>query len=124
LDFKDRKKTESSVSDNGTIVLSWEKPDTTEVEIQQSSDQSFGEAITRYKGMDSGSVITGLPEGTHYFRISEQPDGEWSKPLEVKVVFFPRSQLFLILGIGGFVVLATIGTIVIGHFNTKREVEE
>lgn len=69
-------------------------------------------------------MITGLAEGPHFFRIRETPDGDWSEPLAVRVKFFPRGKLFLILGIGAVVVLATIGTIVAGHFSSKREGSE
>lgn len=115
---------EDSVSDNGTVDIAWEKADEVEVTLEQASSEDFEEALVRYVGLDEGSVITGLPEGVHYFRVRGTGEKEWSKPLVVTVEFFDRGKLFLILGIGAVVVLATIGTIVSGHFNTKDEEAE
>lgn len=123
VDFTDRADLEEAVSDNGTVTLSWEKPESLEVELQQSDSEDFSKATTRYQGTDPASVITGLPEGTHYFRIADATTSEWSAPLAMKVEFFPRWKLWLILTIGAGVVLATIGTIVAGHFTTKNEKE-
>ncbi|MEP4048427.1 MAG: fibronectin type III domain-containing protein [Luteolibacter sp.] len=121
VDFTDRADLESAVSDNGTVTLSWKKPDSLIIELQQSSSEDFTETTTRYRGTDPASVITGLPEGTHYFRIADASTSEWSAPLAMKVEFFPRWKLWLILSIGAGVVLATIGTIVVAHFITKNE---
>lgn len=123
VDFTDRDGLEAAVSNNGTVTLSWEKPDTLEIELQQSNSAGFTETTTRYQGTDSASVLTGLPEGTHYFRIADTASSEWSAPLAMKVEFFPRWKLWLILSIGAGVVLATIGAIVAGHFSTKNEEE-
>lgn len=121
VDFLGREALESAVSDNGTVTLSWEKPEALEIELQQSASPDFTEATTRYNGTDPASVITGLPEGTHYFRIADVSTSEWSAPLAMKVEFFPRWKLWLILSIGAAVVIATIGTIVACHFRTKDE---
>lgn len=123
VDFTDRAELEAAISDNGTVTLSWKKPDTLEIELQQSTTKDFAEISTRYRGTDSASVLTGLPEGTHYFRIADASTSEWSAPLAMKVEFFPRWKLWLILSIGAGVVLATIGAIVAGHFSTKSEEE-
>lgn len=123
MDFLEREILESNVSDNGTVTLSWGNPESHDIEIQQSSSSGFEEFSTRYRGSDPASVITGLPEGIHYFRIAIEGTSEWSAPLAVEVRFFPRWKLWLILSIGALVVLATIGTIIAGHFTTKHEEE-
>ena len=114
---------EDSVSDNGAVHLDWEKPDESDVVVEQSASDDFEDAFVRYEGPDVGSFITGLAEGVHYFRVREAGDSEWSKTVTVTVKFFPRGKLYLILGIGAVVVLATIGTIIFGHLNTKNEEE-
>ncbi len=119
MDFTDRADLESGVSDNGTVTLSWDKPEAVTIELQQSDSAGFEKFTNRYTGTDPASVITGLPEGVHYFRIADTTTSEWSAPLAMKVEFFPRWKLWLILGIGAGVVLATIGTIIVGHFRTK-----
>lgn len=124
MDFKDRAVLEKSVSDNGTVNLSWEKPPNLAIELQQSSTADFLEPVVRYRGTDPGSVITGLPEGVHHFRIRDAASGEWSPPLAVTVEFFPQAKLWTILGIGAVVVLVTIATIIAGHFKTRKEADE
>lgn len=65
-------------------------------------------------------MISGLAEGTHYFRVyaadSPTPGGS---ALKISVEFFPRNQLFLLLSIGGLVVASTIGVIIFGYFQTR-----
>ncbi|MEM0968321.1 MAG: hypothetical protein AAGJ31_03135 [Verrucomicrobiota bacterium] len=119
LDFANRSEVEGAVSDNGTITLRWESDSELEVILQQSSLQSFEEASVRYEGTDGASVLTGLAEGSHYFRLGTG-SGEWSPPLEVRIEFFPRGQLTLLLSLGGVVVLATVGAIVGGYCQAVR----
>jgi len=109
-------------SADGAITLRWDGDDHLEVEVQQAGGVEFTAPVLRYRGTDAGTVLTGLAEGSHYFRIREMgpPDGPWSAPLRVSVEFFPRRRLFLFLGLGAAVVLATIGTIVGGYFQTRR----
>lgn len=121
MDFKDRATLEKSVSENGTISLVWEKPPHLAIELQQSSDPSFREPVVRYCGVDPGSVVTGLPQGVHHFRIGDAATDEWSPPLTITVRFFPESRLWTILSIGAAVVLATVSTIITGHFKTRKE---
>ncbi len=79
--------------------------------------------MVRYSGGDEGSVLTGLAEGTHYFRIravdAEGLPGAWSQPLEARVVFMDRHHLGRFLGLGGLVVILTVGTILHGHFRAR-----
>lgn len=120
LDFADRAELSGTVSNNGAVTLSWEKDPAVAVEVQQAADERFSSPTTRYTGPDPGTVVTGLPEGMHWFRIRAAGSDTWSPPLPVTVAFFPRWKLFLLLGTGGVVVLATIATIVAGHFRTTR----
>lgn len=111
--------------DNGTITLAWESLDDREptVVLEQSATPEFGNPVVRYRGTDPGSVISGLAEGTHYFRVrdADAPAAATSSVLEVRVVFFSRTKLYLLLGTGGAVVLATLGTVVFGYRKTRRE---
>jgi len=124
IDFLDREELEAGVSDNGAVTLAWEIEEGTRVILEQGIDDAFDDALVRYRGPDSGSVVTGLAEGDHYFRVGIEETGEWSPPLKVKVTFFDRSALILLLAIGGVVVGFTIGAIVIGHLRTRNEREE
>lgn len=124
MDFSDRETLDGTTSDRGTVTLSWIIEEGSEVELQQAGEANFAEPVVRYRGGDPGSVLTGLPEGLHYFRIrnlSAETEGEWSAPLEIRVEFVPRRQLFLLLGLGALVVGSTIVTIVAGHLNAGRK---
>ncbi|MDF1816038.1 MAG: hypothetical protein P1V20_27810 [Verrucomicrobiales bacterium] len=126
IDFLNRSAQEKP-SNNGTITLSWNNPDSIPVILEQAADMAFSNPVKRYEGTDTGSVISGLPEGTHYFRIYKAGDttspGRSANPIKVSVEFFPRDQLFLLLTIGGLVVGGTIGTIIFGYFRTRDSVE-
>jgi len=116
IEFLERDTIANKVSEDGSVTLSWSKADEVIVELQQAVGAKFENPMTRYSGNDAGSVLTGLSEGEHYFRIGEKGTGEWSEPLEVTVEFVSRRTLFWLLGAGSIVVLATIGAIVVGHF--------
>ncbi|MGE9268904.1 MAG: hypothetical protein ACQKBY_12480 [Verrucomicrobiales bacterium] len=118
----EREKLAAAVSDDGVVELKWEKEAETVVELEQAASADFSDPVPRYVGTDEGSVISGLPEGKHFFRLRAK-GGEWSEPLGVEVAFFPRGRLFLLLGIGGVVVLATVGAILGGALSVKSRGE-
>lgn len=123
LDFEARESIESSPSDNGTVELAWEKDPSAIVVLEQADDAGFSAPLERYRGKDAGSVITGLAEGEHFFRIryADGEDAGWSQPLRVQVEFYPRSKLFVLLGIGAVVVFLTISTIIYGAIRSRNE---
>jgi len=120
VDFLDRDAITSSVSDNGAVTLGWQKDAASTVEVQQADDTAFSNPRTIYHGPETGTVVTGLAEGAHWFRIRLEGMPSWSPPLKVEVEFFPRKYLSLLLGVGGVVVVATLVMIIIGHFKTIR----
>ncbi len=88
-----------------------------EYELQQSDDSDFSRAVTRYRGPDMGSVLTGLVEGEYHFRVRETGAGaEWSPPVSVKITYMEKTRVVLLLCLGGFVFVATVGTLLVGHF--------
>lgn len=121
IDFADRESYADSPSSDGSVSLSWEKDESLSIVVEQAADAAFTDPKVRYEGTDTGTVLTGLPEGMHYFRIRSSGESEWSEPLEMKVEFFERRKLALLLGIGGVVVIATIGSVIVGFLRTKGE---
>ena len=113
-------------TNEGVVNLAWESDGAGDAyELQQSSDPAFSEpeTRTRYEGSDPGSVISGLPEGSHHFRIrtitADGPPGAWSAPLEVRVEFMATTWVVTLLIFGAAVFLATLTAIITGHLRTR-----
>ncbi len=109
-----------SVNTEGVVTLAWVadgEAEGLEYELQQSEDANFTGAVTRYQGPDMGSVLTGFQEREYHFRVREiGPAAEWSAPVSVKITYMEKSRVILLLWLGGFVFVATVGTLLVGHF--------
>ena len=127
IDFNMRSPDNTALmSEDGTVTLAWSPPTlTARIELQQAATPAFDDAFTRFQGRDDGSVVTGLREGRHYFRIRTlDTAGEaspWSTPLAVEVKFMERGRLFLLLGLGSLVVVLTIGAIIAGFIHHRDD---
>lgn len=77
----------------------------------------------RYLVADHSSVLSGLPEGLHYFKVrgldAEGIPGVWSLPLEVEVSYMDAARVRLLMILGGLVVLITAAAILHGHFTHR-----
>lgn len=120
-------------SDQGVLNLAWEvsdeeKPES--FELQQSGDIQFPEAKTRlrYRGLDRGSVVSGLAEGIYHFRVraveAGGPGGGWSEPVSLEVEYMAKPKVVLLLAAGAVVFVATLAALLIGHFRSARGMEE
>ncbi len=109
-----------SVNGEGVVTLTWKTEGEAEgldYELQQSEDADFSETITRYRGPDLGSVLTGFREGEYHFRVRETgQEAAWSAPVSVKIAYMEKSRVILLLWLGGLVFTATVSTLLIGHF--------
>lgn len=111
----------------GVVNLAWKTDVEGAVfELQQSSDPAFPdvETRTRYQGPDPGSVISGLPEGRHHFRVrpipAEGTPADWSAPVEVRVEYMPTKWVVTLLIFGALVFIATLTAIITGHLRTRQ----
>lgn len=121
---------------SGSVKLVWNSSydiDTTRVaqrifELQESADSLFVTANTRYKGPDLASYISGLPDGTFYYRVREmRPSGyasEWSPVVRVQVEHHSLQLAYTLFGIGGTVFLLTVGVVLLGVRRTSREQQQ
>lgn len=113
-------------TNQGVANFSWTGPEAATFELQQSPDPAFpeSETRTRYQGNDPGSVISGLPAGSHHFRIRaiahDGIPGEWSTPVEVRVEFMATRWVVTLLVFGGVVFFATLAAIITGHLRTRQ----
>ncbi len=103
------------------MTLQWSNPDKVMVVLEQSENEAFEPFVVRYEGFDGSSVLSGLAEGSHHFRIGPAEASDRSRPLAVEVKFFPRDQLAWLLGIGGLVVTLTITTIIAGAVRNREK---
>ena len=106
----------SGISHDGHIKLQWEssRSDTPAVfEVQQATDEDFRDATVIYQGPDLGTFISGLKNGTYYFRVRAE-DRDWSNVLRLEVAHHSLTLTFVLLGLGGIVFLCTAGMVIYG----------
>lgn len=104
------------ISRDGHIRLAWEgerAPGEAEYEVQQADNEHFNNARAIYQGPDLATFVSGLENGTYYYRI-RSGEGEWSDTLLVEVRHPSLRLTFLLLGIGAVVFLLTAGIVIKG----------
>ncbi len=121
---------------SGSIKLVWNSSydiDTTQVlermfELEEGADSLFVSSNTRYRGPDLASYISGLPNGTFYYRVRElRPTGfasEWSSAAKVHVEHHSLQLAYTLFGIGGTVFVLTVGVVLLGVRRATREQEQ
>ena len=100
-------------NDNGHHQLAWEATPDAIVELQQATALDFSNAKTIYQGVDRASFISGLENGTYYFRVREQGD-DWSPSLTLHVQHQSLQLAFTLFGVGIIVFLLTVLVVVNG----------
>lgn len=115
-------------SDEGKATLRWksaepEAPGDHRFELAYSRSADFADSQTRYTGPDTSTAVTGLTEGEHFYRVREvfadERTGEWSAPLVVAVKYPAKRAVAILMGLGMFVLLATVATVLRGHVATQ-----
>jgi len=85
-------------SPEGKHLLHWDLNDeeptaTAAFELQYANSADFSNPVTRYRGRDTATSITGLVEGEHHYRIrlvDGETVGEWSEPLTIRIRYVGR----------------------------------
>jgi hypothetical protein len=72
-----------------------------------------------YHGPDRASFISGLNNGTYYYRVKSE-DSDWSKTLVVEVKHHSLRLAMILFAVGGVVFLLTVAVVVEGTFRTKK----
>ena len=110
-------------TESGYLKLSWEWPGeagSAEFELQQSAGIDFSEPVILYRGPDYATFLSGLRNGTYYYRLrahSKAEDGqvsEWTEPMKVEVKHHSLQLAFTLFGVGAVVFLLTVGIVVRG----------
>jgi len=89
----------------GFFSLDWSGAE--RVELEQSTGPDYRDARIVYRGADTRTTISGLPDGEYRFRIRPEGAPEWSDQAVVVVEHHSlgRALLFFGLGAGVFAVL-------------------
>lgn len=121
-----------NLAQSGSIKLIWrstgedETAPAADFELQEATTKEFTDAHTYYHGPDLATYISGLPEGTYYYRVRlHAEDGstsEWSKPIMVEVEHHSLSLAWFLFAVGGIVFALTVAVVVGG--TRKNRVEE
>jgi len=101
-------------SSDGVSVISWQAPAADQhIILQRATHADFSDARQIYRGSDTASTVTGMTDGTWYFR-ARLDDGAWSEPLAVKVQHHPLGRAFGFFSVGAIVFIGTVWLIVGG----------
>ncbi len=106
------------VSENGHVRIEWTLDNDVLVEVQQSQDEDFSTARLIYRGLDDATVVSGLENGTYYYRI-RFVDGDWSDPVALKVKHHSHSLAIALFSLGAIVFLSTTYIVVKGALDTR-----
>ena len=90
---------------NGAILLRWSGGGDT-FEVQQAQDASFSQARVVYTGAMPSAHVSGLRDGTYYFRVRTQDTQAWSEPATLEVSHHPMTLVWPLLALGGLVFVA------------------
>ena len=115
-------------SPEGKHLLRWEfsgaqpSPDAA-FELQYSDTPEFTRPVTRYRGRDTATSITGLNEGDHHFRIrltDGEINGAWSAPVTIRVRYVGRGVVITLMTLGLLLFAATVGAVLKGHRDNQE----
>jgi hypothetical protein len=99
---------------DGYIQIIWSGSSEYEMfELQQSQDPNFTTEKTIYLGPDRASFVSGLSEGSHFFRVRSE-GGPWSETLEVRAKHQSIKLAYWLMLIGSIVFLATCAVVISG----------
>ncbi len=108
-----------TVSEDGHIRIAWSTEEKgVSVELQQAENENFTDAATVYRGADNATFISGLENGTYYYRI-RRVDGAWSAPVALLVNHHSLQLAFILFSLGAVVFGLTVFIVMKGAFSTS-----
>lgn len=109
-----------AVSQTGHFQLQWHYYDAeNNFELQQAQTPGFTSPRTIYTGQQKARTMSGVLNGTYYFRVRLQ-DGDWSNVVKVKVEHYELATAFMFLGLGAIVFFATATLVIRGHLSHRK----
>lgn len=126
----------------GYVQLRWLPPENEDsvdwvYELQEGRRPEFSTGDRHYEGHHTSSFVSGLENGTFYFRVRvRHPDAgaapearksdawsAWSQTVRVEVVHHPRELALALMGLGALVFVAT-AAFLIAHRNDPLESDD
>jgi hypothetical protein len=97
------------VSENGVAFLEWQATGAEQYEVESSDNVEFARPETVYRGTFTSAHVSGLLEGTHYFRVRAGGEdvSDWSSTAVVVVEHHPWELVWPLFGLGAAVFAAT-----------------
>ncbi len=113
-----------ALSEEGKVLLRWEDADGGDYQdadggdyrLESARDPEFAVPLDRYQGPDTASLITGMVEGDHFFRVRRNEAGaSWSNVVTVSVDYVDAPLVITLMVVGSVMFLATVATVLAGH---------
>lgn len=109
-----------NISNDGHIKLSWSLMESVDgYEIQQSTDPDFERSKIIYNGPDLATFISGLKNGTYYYRVRAK-GSDWSNVITIHVRHHSLQLAFMLFALGGIVFLLTVFVVVKGTLQYSK----
>lgn len=108
----------------GYAELKWTEGESSEYELQRATTETFLEPVVIYRGPDRGTFVSGMKDGTYYYRIrgrSEESWSTWSDPVTLEVEHWSQARALGLMSLGAVVFLLTAGLIVTGHLRRDED---
>ncbi|MFO8156191.1 MAG: hypothetical protein ACQERR_07625 [Pseudomonadota bacterium] len=91
-------------------------------DIEMDRRESFGNPRRIHRGPDSATVLSGLSNGTYFFRarvwLRGEPVTAWSEPVRAEIEHHSLARALGLFALGGVVFAATVALIFLGHRQT------
>ena len=110
-----------NTSEDGHIKIEWDMPVADAVvELEQAKNKDFSDAVVIYNGPDNATFVSGLEDGTYYYRI-RKVNGSWSDTISVTVNHHALSLAISLFIAGSIVFLLTVWVVVKGALTATTE---
>lgn len=110
-----------TVTRDGHMKIEWKlREKGVKVELQQAENENFAAAKTIYRGPDQATFISGLENGTYYYRI-RRAGGAWSDPVALTVQHHSLQLAFVLFSLGAIVFALTVFIVVKGALQTPTD---
>jgi hypothetical protein len=109
----------------GYVTVHWEGADLEQFQVELSTDPNFDVARRIYEGFHSAKVLSGLPDGTRYFRVRGRTTpsevwGPWSDAARFDVKHHSLALAITLFVVGAAVFGATAAFLL----RMSREVDD